>query len=259
MIAYLSKIHSVTKKFSLVVGSYPKTFFFLLKRKIFGKAQTNAQYKNVPFCFRYKDMSAIDETLIRGEYDFIAPVIKSIPNPIIVDIGMNVGDFAIFVISNNPQSQIIGIEAHPETARIAMRNAALNPAISWDTLNRAAWKDNSMIHLQTSGASVSTKGSTSGEIVVQGIDMKELFSLISSPVVDIMKIDIEGAEEEFLCSFPDSLSNIRHLIVEIHPLSCNETRIREVLERYFSVVEDISGRISSKPLLYCRNSDQHAA
>jgi FkbM family methyltransferase len=253
MISYFKKIHGVTKKFSEVVGGYPKTFLFLLKRKLFGHSITSASYKGMKFFFRYQDMSAIDETLMRGEYDFIVDDIQRADKPVIVDIGMNVGDFAVMALACNPQSRIVGIEAHPETARIAEKNASLNTGKSWTVLNRAAWKDNGMIYLETGAASVSTKISSSGKLGVQGIDMPSLFALLPDRQVDIMKIDIEGAEEEFLCAYPDYLSKIKHLIVEIHPLACNEARIRDVLGAAFSKVEDISGRISSKPLLHCWN------
>lgn len=253
MISYLVKIHGVTKKFSEVIGGYPKTFLFLLRRKLFGHSITSASYKGMKFFFRYQDMSAIDETLMRGEYDFITDFIQKADRPVIVDIGMNVGDFAVMALAYNAGARIIGIEAHPETAKIAEKNASLNLGKSWTVLNRAAWKDNEMIYLETGAASVSTKISSSGKIGVSGIDMPSLFAVLPAQHVDIMKIDIEGAEEAFLCAHPEYLSKVRHLIVEIHPLACDERKIRNVLEQHFSKVEDISGRISSKPLLYCRN------
>lgn len=251
MISYVKKIHGVTKKFSEIVGSYPKTFLFLLRRKLFGRSMTSASYKGIKFFFRYQDMSAIDETLMRGEYDFITPVLQSADKPVIVDIGMNVGDFAVMALAYNPEARIIGIEAHPGTAEIAEKNAGMNAGRGWKVLNRAAWKDNQKIYLETGAASVSTKVSSSGKLGVDGIDMPTIFSLLPEKNVDIMKIDIEGAEEEFLCAHPDYLSNIRHLIVEIHPLACDEGKIRGVLGKHFSNVDDISGRISSKPLLHC--------
>lgn len=254
MIPYLIKIHEVTKKFSEVVGGYPKTFLFLLRRKLFGHSITSATYKGMKFFFRYQDMSAIDETLMRGEYSFILPALQSMDSPIIVDIGMNVGDFAVMALACNPHSNIIGIEAHPDTAKIAEKNASLNNQKSWVVYNRAAWKNCETIYLETGAASVSTKISTSGKLGVQGIDMPSLFKILPHEKIDIMKIDIEGAEEEFLCSYPEWLSHIQHLIVEIHPLACDEAKIRNVLNQYFSQVDDIDGRISSKPLLHCRNA-----
>ena len=93
--------------------------------------------------------------------------------------------------------------------------------------------------------------SETGHQPVQGIDLAALWQLLPSDKVDIMKIDVEGAEEEFLYSQPELLEKVRHLIIEIHPYVCNETRIRGLLRQHFSCVKDVPGRISSKPLLHC--------
>ncbi len=251
MLSYFVRMHGTIKKFSPIIGGYLKTFLFFVRRKLFGKSITSAQYSGMKFVFRYQDMSAIEETLMRGEYDFIVPVLKSVESPVIIDVGMNVGDFAVMALAHNSKSRIIGIEAHPGTAQIAERNSLLNQDKKWVVHNRAAWKNNDVIYLETGNVSVSTKVSNSGKLPVQGMDMPSLFKLLHEDCVDIMKIDIEGAEEDFLCAYPEYLSKIQHLIVEIHPLACDEMKIRNVLNLRFSKVEDVSGRISSKPLLHC--------
>ena len=106
--------------------------------------------------------------------------------------------------------------------------------------------------LETGPLSVSSKVSDAGHKPVDGIDLPTLMSLLPEEQIDVMKIDVEGAEEVFLCAHHESLARVRHLIVEIHPLACDEQRVRSVLRQHFPVVEDVADRISSKPLLYCR-------
>ena len=254
MLGYCKKMNQITRQWSGIVGGYPKAFFFLARRKVFGKSMTSARYHDVKFFFRYKDMSAIEETLLRGEYDFIVPALKSVESPVIIDVGMNVGDFAVMAVAHNPKCRIIGIEAHPETAMIAERNGQLNYKRKWTVLNRAAWKNNETIYLSSGEMSASSKISNQGNIAVKGIDMKSIWSILPEERVDVVKIDIEGAEEEFLSAAADYLDKVDHLIVEIHPLACDEAKVRSVLSAHFPYVEEVGGRVSSKPLLHCRRT-----
>ncbi len=249
--AYFKRIHTIILYWAPVIGSYSYTFWFLLKAK-FGLAITRASFGGITFRFRSCDMSAIDETLIRGEYAFIVPKIELLNEPLIVDVGMNVGDFSILAVAVNRLSRIVGIEADYHTAAIARDNAPNDrPHDSWMVHHRAAWSNNEQIFLEKSALSVSNKVSSSGTVPVQGLDLPTLWALLPDNNVNIMKIDIEGAEEVFLNSCPELLSRVQHLIIEIHPRACNEKAIRSLLARYFSHITDIEGRTSSKPLLYC--------
>jgi FkbM family methyltransferase len=252
--AYLGKIHKLVSYWAPVIGSYPRAFFFLTQAK-FGQSTVRANYCGINFRFRNSDMSAIDETLIRGEYNFISPEISRQESPLIVDVGMNVGDFSILAIAVNPRSRIVGIEADASTVVLSRSNAPKGyPSDSWVVHHRAAWRSNEEILLETGKLSVSSKISPTGNMLVQGIDLPTLWSLLPSDTVDIMKIDIEGAEEAFLSTWPEFLNRIRHLIVEIHPRACDEQKLRQLLAKYFLQVKDVKGRISSKPLLYCHRN-----
>lgn len=250
MISYFKRIHEIASYWAPIVGSYVGAFLFLARAK-FGTATANASFNGLPFRFRSCDLSAIDETMIRGEYEFILPIITSIDAPLIVDIGMNVGDFSIFAVAGNPRTRVVGVEADKATAELANSNNPEKVNGLWMVLHRAAWRNNDQIFLETGALSVSNRVSETGHKPVQGIDLATLWLLLPNDDVDIMKIDVEGAEEDFLFSQPEILKKVKHLIIEIHPLVCNEARIRDLLRQYYSCVEDVPGRISSKPLLHC--------
>ncbi len=251
MLPYLEKVHRMTSPWSGIIGSYSKALAFFVRRKLFGTSITSAHYKGLRFYFRDIDLSPIDETLVRGEYDLILPVLKKLAAPVIVDVGMNIGDFAILALAHNPSSRITGLEADEKTARLARKNGNLNAGRTWSVHHRAAWKNGDTVYLETGGASASNKISKSGKVPVQGIDLETVWTLLPAERVDVMKIDIEGAEEAFLFSQPEYLDKIDHLILEIHPLACDEQKIRDLLHTYFPVVMQVSGRRSSKRLLHC--------
>lgn len=250
MISYLKRIHGIASYWAPIIGSYTGAFLFFARAK-FVTTTTKAVFRGIPFRFRSCDLSAIDESLVRGEYSFIVPIIESIEAPLVVDIGMNVGDFSILAVAVNPLSQIVGVEADAATAALARSNNPPGGKNRWTVHHRAAWSNNNQIFLVPGAASVSNKVSETGHTPVQGIDLATLWSLLPSDEVDILKIDVEGAEEDFLFSQPEFLDKVKHLIIEIHPLACNEARIRGLLGKRFSCVEDVPGRISSKPLLHC--------
>lgn len=250
MIAYIRLVLKITSYWAPIIGSFVGAFYFLVCSK-FGVSTTKAVYRGNTFRFRSCDMPAIDETLIRGEYQFITPVFMSVDEPLVLDVGMNIGDFSIFAMAVNPNCLIVGVEADATTAALAVSNQPSQANCLWTVHHRAAWRNNDQIYLETGPVSVSNRVSENGRIPVQGIDLATLWSLLPREEVDVMKIDVEGAEEEFLFSQPELLDKVKHLIIEIHPLACSEARIRSLLKQHFSCVEDISGRISSKSLLYC--------
>jgi FkbM family methyltransferase len=251
MLSRLKNFHRIASHWAPVVNGHLSAYLFFARSK-FGTVTTHARYKGIQFRFRTCDRSAIDETLIRGEYDFIVPCIAAAQSPLILDVGMNVGDFSILAVATNPASRIVGVEADAATAALARANAPSRSEGSWTVHHRAAWKNNEDIFLETGALSVSTKISTTGRTPVQGIDLPTLWSQLPSRDVDVMKIDVEGAEEAFLCEHRDYLAHVNHLIVEIHPGACDEQRLRRVLQDTFPIVAEVPGRLSSKPLLHCR-------
>ena len=115
----------------------PECLLFLARAK-FGVSTTDAVYRGIQFRFReFVDLSAIDETLVRGEYQFIAPVLAAIHDPLVVDIGMMSATFPSSRWPPNPRSRIVGVEADVDTAALARSNAPQRQEGSWTVLHRA--------------------------------------------------------------------------------------------------------------------------
>ena len=92
----------------------------------------------------------------------------------------------------------------------------------------------------------------SGDISVQGVTYSKLLEEIGSPMnIDLMKIDIEGSEEAFICDLPDIFQHVERLVIEIHPNLCDAHRVMDTLHNQFHQISEIKDRISSKPLIYC--------
>lgn len=211
-------------------------------------------YNNTKLKFRNCDSSAIKEVLIDEEYKFLSDFIKQHPAPMVIDIGAHIGTFSLWIYKQNPNAKMLLIEANPSTYEILSLNIknAL-PKSQYKILNKAAWRDTSTISFSTTGDSMSNKVLPSGDIKVSGITFPEVMALATknNESIDLMKIDIEGAEEAFLEN--GTLEQVKHLIIELHPDNCDTLAVRKKLKKHYAKIEEVQGRISQKPLLYCHN------
>lgn len=136
---------------------------------------------------------------------------------VIVDLGANVGIAALAMAAQFPQARIVCVEPHPETAALLRHNlaclgdraVAIEAAVSGEPgimrLNLAAEHYNASL-VRSSGAGVDVRCKTLDDVMTEtGISQ-----------IDILKMDIEGAEKWILPSQPRWLESIGFLTVELH-------------------------------------------
>ncbi len=238
---------------SRLMGSHINAASYLLKARNDLNTMGNALYKDMPFTFSGHDLSALKEVLIDNEYEFLTHLLEGKETPIILDIGAHVGTFSLWCLGVNSQSHILSIEADPETHKTLSKNIKRNQdkIELWSSLHRAAWKNNDQISFSNKGDSMSHRIDNNGNISVQGVTLKDLINSLGDKI-DLMKVDIEGAEEAFICEMPELLSDVQNLVIELHPNLCDTNNVRGALGQIYPIIEEIEGRTSSKPLLFCR-------
>jgi FkbM family methyltransferase len=235
-------------------GSLPAALF-LARARSDSAMRAEGQFPPFTFVFRATDISAIHEVLLDREYAFLRPVLDGLPAPTVIDAGAHIGLFSLWLLSERPETHILSVEADPQTYAVLSENVARSGrrVSSWRAINRAAWKENASVSFMDVGDSMSHRVSGSGGALVDGISLDELIEMVSpNGEIDLLKVDIEGAEEVFLCAHPDALARVHNLVVELHPTLCNSGRVDALLKSAFRNVEYIGGRVSSKPLLLCR-------
>jgi len=215
-------------------------------------------FNGIKIKFRTTDEKIIEEIFFHKEYDFLKDYITSLEAPVVLELGAHVGAFSIWALNSNRSIKLISIEADPDTFSILSENKLSSsttiPDVTWEIHNLLAWSSYKKLKkFSQDGPSMSHKVDTSGNILVKTINLPNLLNLssIENNKIDILKIDIEGSEEDFLCGNPDSLSKVKCLIVELHPYLCNTEHVVRVLNNHFANVIEIKDRCSSKPLLYC--------
>ncbi len=238
---------------SLMRGILPAVIYLIQAR---GKPMKigHAFYNNVELEFRNCDSTALKEVLVDAEYNFLKEFLKSSLSPVIVDVGAHIGTFSLWVYYQNPKVKMLMVEANPTSHQILVRNIRKNfSAKQYKILNKAAWKNNDVLKFFTAGDSMGNRVSEKGDIKVSGVTFVEIVNMViaNNSSIDLMKIDIEGAEEAFFETADLVLDKVRRLVIELHPKYCNTESIIQKLERRYKHIREISSRIDSKPLLYC--------
>jgi len=133
---------------------------------------------------------------------------------LIVDVGANVGMSCLWWLSNYWRARVIAFEPHPDHVSQARANIALN-----------GWQDRVELHQAGAGASagramLSDAGTSSSLVgpIKRGIEVEivDFFEMIGGQHIDILKMDIEGAEVELLQDERFGQLSIGALVMEWH-------------------------------------------
>ncbi len=213
-------------------------------------------YHGTDVVFRGVDAMAIKEVLVDREYGVVLPRLADTDAPLVLDVGAHIGLFSLWLLKEHPRARVRSVEPDPQTYDILGRNvaAARRGGAQWDAVNLAAWdEDRAELRFSGAGPSMSHRVNHAGDTIVRGVTLKTLLDGLgdSGAAIDLMKIDIEGSEEAFLCKDPELLRRVRTIMVELHPKLCNAQRVLDILRDTYRNVAEVQNRTSSKPLLLC--------
>jgi FkbM family methyltransferase len=163
---------------------------------------------------------------------------------VFVDVGANVGSHSLRIARDYAHIgvRVVAIEAQPEAYNALVQNIKRNNLTNIDAIKIAVsyHKGLAVLHERSyDGARVGTglhsilKNADDGNFSLRNeksleIECDNLDNVISSHKVDVMKIDIEGAEILALEGATKVLKQLRKVIVEIH--NKNLERVKEILE-----------------------------
>ena len=143
------------------------------------------------------------------------------PGGVVIDGGANVGGFTLTAASIvGPQGVVHAVEAAPATARLLRRNVAANPGHAIQVHELALAEVQGELELTAfeagSGISSLAPGGGGSVVVVQATTLDALTA--SLPRVDLVKLDLEGAELRALQGAQRLLAEQRPtLMIELEP------------------------------------------
>lgn len=159
------------------------------------------------------DAATYRDTFIDKEYEF--PL--SFEPRFIVDAGANCGMTAVFYANRYPQARIIAIEPEPSNFAALGKNSAPYPQIT--PICAALWNQDGEVDLFP-GWPKTAKWGKWGFRVRDGkgsraITVPTLMREFSLETIDVLKIDVEGAEREIFATC-DWMENVKFLAIELH-------------------------------------------
>lgn len=134
--------------------------------------------------------------------------------PVIYDCGANIGLSVLYFKSIYPEAIITAFEADPKIADYLEKNLADNSLSDVKVERKAVWVNDQGINLVSEGADGASAFIEGSGILVPSINLKEV--LEKENEVDMLKMDIEGAETQVLLNCGSLLSKVKNLFIEYH-------------------------------------------
>jgi len=172
------------------------------------------------------------EIFVRREYEFSA----TREDPLIIDCGANIGMATLFFSMQYPKARIVTMEPSPGSFGRLRKMKDWNELDRIELHNVAAARSDGHIDLyydekHPASVEASFSASRGGRVAVRVRTVR--LSTFITEEVDLLKIDIEGAEMEVLDELAASgkLNKIRQITVEFHHhVAANENRLSRFLK-----------------------------
>ncbi|MCR9171621.1 MAG: FkbM family methyltransferase [bacterium] len=219
--------NKLNRSFSKVVdptfyGFLRLAFLFVIKGKNKG-GKTRVMGRKV----HYNDAKALMgmyQEIVHSEHYKFKP--KS-STPVIIDCGANIGISVLYFDKVFSNAEIIAVEADPEITSILKRNLTENNCNA-EVIEKALWsKSGETLSFGQEGADSSSIYSLNNVIQVETIGLDEILERYEH--IDLLKIDIEGAELEVIKSCTNNLSKVDYIFVEFHSFPDKRQNLEVIL------------------------------
>lgn len=187
--------------------------------------------------FHFQDATSFEALFtayfIEKSYEF--KVSESVHTPLILDCGANIGVGCRYWKKLYPQSRVIAFEPDKDNFRLLTKN--MDGLTGFEARPEAVWKENGSLTFNAVGkesghldvmesAGENSSGPTSHQVTIPTVRLRDFLD----QKVDLLKIDIEGAELETLRDCRDRLHNVDRIFVEHHSFIGQPQRLAEFIE-----------------------------
>ncbi|HQW41754.1 MAG: FkbM family methyltransferase [Flavobacteriales bacterium] len=150
------------------------------------------------------------------------------PSPVIVDCGANVGVSILYYKSRFPASKVICFEPDAAVRACLETNMEANGITDVNCRPEVVWVDDRGVLFGSEGADGGSVLRTAGAAVLPSVRLKDVLREVGS--IDLLKVDIEGAESEVLLDCGDELKRVKYLYVEYHSFPDRPQTLGALLE-----------------------------
>ena len=182
------------------------------------------QYSDLlSFCVQWQDI------FVKRCLDFQA----TSDAPRILDCGANVGLASLYFKRRYPRARITAYEADPSLAAMVEANLAANGAPDAEVVQAALWTSNGQLTFRCEGSDSgmieSLPGAIDGRATI--VRAQRLRQVLDAEPIDLLKLDIEGAEDAVLADCEPVLHRVRAMIMDLHEFDPADRRAPSVLDR----------------------------
>ena len=173
------------------------------------------------------DLSVFQGVFLDGAYDL---AFLNLNPKIIIDGGANVGFTSIFLVHAYPQARIFAIEPEESNFQMLLRNTKFYPNIV--PIHAAIWHREGKLQVKNPNAEkwafqVTERTKETHLETIDALTIDKLLTIAKTNTIDILKLDIEGAEIElFSANYENWLEKTNVIIIELHDRfrkGCSET------------------------------------
>lgn len=172
----------------------------------------------------------------------------------IVDLGANIGMTSLF-FAQKTQATIYAVEPDPDNFEQLTHNLADEISASRLVPVQAAIaaEDKPLfLHKNQKSYNSTVSGTTESDIVVRGMTIKTLFREMYLEQVDLLKIDIEGGEEDLFSVELDWLEMVNNIVMECHSEKIRQFATDQLTNNGFVVSTGNNGSSYANILWACR-------
>jgi len=159
----------------------------------------------------------------------ILPQFSGKKDKVIFDIGANEGFYTLKIKQNNPNAKIVAVEPNPFAFQILKKNIKSNKLKDVILINKALASKIGKVNFEIV-PEVSAIGALDirmqkrpwlkeekiKRVAVESTTLKKICEETRIREIDILKLDVEGAELDILKSSKDLLQNVKKIVVEYH-------------------------------------------
>ena len=173
-------------------------------------------------------------------------------SPYIIDGGANIGLASIYFKQLYPSAEIVAFEPDPFIFDILEANIKSHGLDDIKLINKGLWNENISLKFQSEGADagiLETYNKSSDKANSKSVPMTSLRPYIKSKV-DLLKLDIEGAETVVLKDIARDLDKVGRIFVEYHSFVGQQQTLNELIniltEAKFRIYMSIPGNDALK-------------
>ena len=165
---------------------------------------------------RSTDVRVLRNLFARGDYALPADLTGEIST--VVDLGAYTGLSVLYFLDRYPKARIVAVEPDPANCDCLRRNIETTPSgRSVEVVQACVANKSGSVHFRTDGPSWGFSITSGAGREVPCFTMAELFQKYGLEKIDLLKMDIEGAEAMAFESSAQWLDRVGWILMELHP------------------------------------------